>query len=121
MGSERDLLRLHACAFNGRDLDNLASQAAPHAPCFCDGEWVGEGPKAMREALEREFTLEANLVGRMASLDDEAVVVELGGADGRWQTKGALQIRGDSRGRIRELRIDHREPMVRAMVPEPGR
>ena len=121
MTSERDILRLHACAFNGRDLDNLAAQASPHAPCFCDGEWVGEGPAAVREALEREFTQEANLVGRMARLDNEAVIVELAGGEGHWQPRGALRIRGDGNGRIREVHIDHRERAVRGVVPEPDR
>ncbi len=116
----RDLLRLHACAFNGRDLDNLAFAAAPDAPCFCDGEWVGEGPQAMRDALEREFIQEANLVGRMASLDNEAVILEMSGGEGHWTPRGAVRIRGDASGRIRELHIDHREPTVRAVVPEPA-
>jgi hypothetical protein len=117
--SERDLIRMHACSFNGRDLDNLASQAVPNAPCFCDGEWVGEGPKAMREALEREFMLEANLVGRMARLDNEPVIAELSGGEGNWQTRGTVRILGGRDGRIRELHIDHREPVVKAVVPEP--
>jgi hypothetical protein len=118
--SERDLIRMHACAFNGRDLDSLASQAVPNAPCFCDGEWVGEGPQAMRDALEREFTQEANLVARMARLDDEPVIVEMTGGEGNWQARGAVRILGGRDGRIRELHIDHREPVVRAVVPEPG-
>ena len=119
--SERDILRLHACAFNGRDLENLTSSAAADAPCFCDGEWVGEGPAAMRAALEREFTQEANLVGRMARLDNEPVIVELSGGEGNWTPLGAVRIRGDARGRIRELHIDHRELAVRGIVPEPDR
>jgi hypothetical protein len=117
----RDLLRHQACAFNGRDLDNLAAQAEPDAPCFCDGEWVGEGPSAMREALEREFTQEANLVARMAVLDDEPILVELSGGEGHWHPRGTLRIRGNAGGRIREMRIDHREPIVSAVVPEPSR
>lgn len=118
MVSPRDDLRLHACAFNGRDLDNIARQAAPDAPCFCDGEWVGQGPKAMREALEREFTMEANLVGRMGRLGNESVIMELSGHEGRWETRGALRIRGDDRGRIREMRIDHAPRIVGSLVPE---
>jgi hypothetical protein len=118
--AERDLIRLHACAFNGRDLDNLARQAEEDAPCFCDGEWVGEGPKAMREALEREFTQDANLVGRMARLDDQPVIMEVSGVEGRWEPRGALRFVGDGSGRIRELRIDHGARIVGSLVPEPG-
>lgn len=119
--AERDLVRMHACAFNGRDLDNIASQARANAPCFCDGEWVGEGPVAMREALEREFTLEANLVGRVGRLADEPVIMELGGTEGRWETRGAVRLQQDAQGRIREMRIDHRPHVVRGLVPEPDR
>lgn len=117
--AERDLIRMHACAFNGRDLDNIALQAAADAPCFCDGEWVGEGPKAMREALEREFTQEANLAGRMALLGNEPVIMEVSGVEGRWEPRGALRFRGDGSGRIRELRIDHGAGIVGSLVPEP--
>lgn len=117
----RDLLRLHACAFNGRDLENLAAQAEPHAPCFCDGEWVGEGPDALRQALERELTQEANLVARMAVVDDEPILVELSGGEGHWHPHGTLRFRGGAGGRIREFHIDHRGPTVRSAVPEPGR
>lgn len=119
MATAREHFRMHTCAFNGRDLDNLASQAAPHAPCFCDGEWVGEGPVAIREALEREFTQEANLIGRMASLDNKPVIMELSGGEGRWETRGAVRIVGDANGRIRELHIDHRERALRSLVPAP--
>lgn len=117
--AERDLIRMHACAFNGRDLENIALQAQPDAPCFCDGEWVGEGPKAMREALEREFTQDANLVARMAHLDDEPVIMEIAGGEGRWEARGALRFRGDGNGRIRELRIDHGQRILGNLVPEP--
>lgn len=119
--AERDLVRMHACAFNGRDLDHIASQAHAHAPCFCDGEWVGEGPVALREALEREFNLEANLVARVGRLADEPVVIELGGSEGRWETRGALRFLPGTDGRIREMRIDHRPQVVSGVVPEPDR
>lgn len=116
----RDLLRMHACAFNGRDLDLLAGQADPDTPCFCDGEWVGEGPAAVREALQREFLLDAGVVGRVARLGDEPVIIELGGGEGHWEPKGAVRIRGDGEGRIREFRIEHADRIVRAVVPEPA-
>lgn len=121
MLAERDVVRMHTCAFNGRDLDNIAAQAHPDAPCFCDGEWVGEGPVAMRQALEREFTQDANLVGRLARLADEPVIMELGGHEGRWEPRGAVRIRPDGAGRIRELRIEHAPKIVSSLVPEPDR
>lgn len=117
--AHRDVIRLHTCAFNGRDLDQIASQAGPRTPCFCDGEWVGEGPVAVREALEREFTQDANLVGRLGTLDNEPVIMELAGTEGRWLPRGAVRIVGDRDGRIRELRIDHAPGIVQGLVPEP--
>ena len=117
--SSRDTVRMHACAFNGRDLDNIALQAEADAPCFCDGEWVGEGPQAVREALEREFTQDANLVARMARLDNEPVLMEIAGNEGRWETRGALRFKDDGAGRIRELRIDHGPRIIGNLVPEP--
>ena len=117
--AERDLIRMHACAFNGRDLNNIALQAEADAPCFCDGEWVGEGPKAMREALEREFTQDANLVARMAQLGNEPVIMELAGGEGHWEPRGALRFVGDGSGRILELRIEHGARIVASLVPEP--
>ena len=52
MAELRDL-RVHTCALNARDLDALSRQAIPHAACICDGHWVGEGPEAVRLALEK--------------------------------------------------------------------
>lgn len=114
-----DVMRLHTCAFNGRDLDHIASQARANTPCFCDGEWVGEGPVAVRQALEREFTQDAGLVGRVGRLDDEPVIMELGGSEGRWEPRGAVRIMGDGDGRIREVRIEHAPRIVQGLVPEP--
>lgn len=119
MPSASDHLRLHACAFNGRDLDNIARQAGAHTPCFCDGEWVGEGPVAVRDALEREFSQHANLVGRMGRLDNEPVIMEIDGVEGNWQPRGAVRLVGDAGGRIREVRIDHAPSILEQLVPDP--
>jgi hypothetical protein len=119
MSEIRDLVRMQTRAFNGRDLDNLCRQAQPDAPCFCDGEWVGEGPAAMRAALERELTQDANLVGRIGTLDNEPILVELGGGEGHYEARGAVRFKGDAGGRIRELRIDHNARIVAAIVPDP--
>ncbi len=117
--AQRDAIRLHACAFNGRDLDHIALEAEPDTPCFCDGEWVGEGPVAVREALQREFNLEANLIGRVGRLDDERVIIEMAGGEGRWEPRGAVRLVDDGAGRIREVRIDHAPSIVSGLVPEP--
>ena len=110
-------IRLHVCALNGRDLDHIARSAQPDAPCFCDGEWVGEGPEAMVQALEREFGQE--IIARLGRLQDEPVILEVAGGEGAWETRGAVRIVGDTDGRIRELRIEHRPNIVQGLVPEP--
>lgn len=115
----RDLLRVHTCAFNGRDLETFAAQAVPNAACICDGKWVGEGPDGVRRLLEAEYALNADVIGRMEQHRGEDVIAEFA-ADGV-QRRGTLRIRGDSRvGRIHEMRIEHNGPVVTAGVPEPA-
>jgi hypothetical protein len=110
-------LRVHTCALNARDLESLAAQALRAAPCFCDGEWVGEGPDAVRLALEREFKMNEAALARLGTVDGEPAVLAFGDDGAPLAT---LRFRGDS-GRIRELRIDHSSrPVVRADVPEPA-
>lgn len=117
----RDLLRVHACAINGRDLETLASHAEPDAPCFRDGEWVGEGPEGVRRLLQQEVAGD-DFLARMGHVAGEPVILEFSGGEGRWRAHGALRIRGDPEdGRIRELRLTHDERIVRAAVPEPAR
>lgn len=115
MAELRDL-RVHACALNARDLDALASHALRNAPCICDGEWVGEGPEAVRRALEREFAADGEVVARLGTVDGEPAVLEFDGS-GSAIPRATLRFRGDPSGRIRELRIDHGERPAR---PRPG-
>lgn len=103
MAEPRDL-RVHACALNARDLDALSRQAVPHAACICDGEWVGEGPDAVRRALEKEFAMNEEVYARLGTVDGEPTVLEF---DGDGATIGTLRFVGDPGGRIRELHIDH--------------
>jgi hypothetical protein len=114
--TEPNALRVHRCALNARDLDTLARQAAPHAPCLCDGEWVGEGPQAVRDALEREFQALDDVIVRFAHLDGEPVVV---GFDAGGEPKATFRIDAGSDGRIRGLRIDHDAAVSSRLVPEP--
>ena len=117
----RDLLRVHACNINARDLEGLASQAEPDAPCFCDGEWVGEGPEGVRLAMANEVARTEEVLARMGRIGGEPVILEFSGGEGRWQAHGAVRIRGDADGRIQELRVTHDERIVRAAIPEPFR
>src|ERR1041385_249036 len=114
MPEPRDL-RVHTCALNARDLDTLVAQALPDAPCFCDGEWVGEGHDAIRLALEREFVANEDLIARVGTLRGEPAILEFdaGGAE-----RGALRL-VERAGRIHELRIEHPKAMV-GRVPEPA-
>ena len=121
MAELRDL-RVHACALNARDMDALASQAFATSPCICDGEWVGEGPDAVRRALEKEFAGD-EAFARLATVDGEPAVLEFdGGGD---EPRAVLRFLAAPGGRIRELRIDHaaavpaKRPVVRFEVDEP--
>ena len=117
-------LRVHACALNARDLDSLASHALRSAPCICDGEWVGEGPEAGRQALAREFELNPEAIVGLGTVDGEPAAVEF---DAGGVERAVVRFRGDPSGRIRELRIDHGDRPARPRpaaalvgVPEPG-
>jgi hypothetical protein len=125
MAELRDL-RLHTCALNARDVETLAAQAAPHAPCICDGEWVGEGPEAVRQVLAKEFAAGEEVFARLGLHDGEPAVLQF---DSSGAQRGALRFRGRLGGaRFQELRIDHRpagsghpgRPVVEGLVPEPA-
>lgn len=125
MAELRDL-RVHACALNARDLDSLANHALRSAPCFCDGEWVGEGPEAVRQALAKEFTVNEEAIARIARLgtvDGEPAVLEFDAGEQPHEPRAVLRFVGGAGGRIRELRIDHgdrqRAP-VRFSIDEPA-
>lgn len=110
MAELRDL-RVHACALNARDLDSLASQAFANAPCICDGEWVGEGPEAVRQALAKEFAPDGETIARIGTVDGQPAVLEF---DGGETPRAILRFVPAPGGRIRELRIDHGERAQRA-------
>lgn len=120
MAELRDL-RVHTCALNARDLDALANQALRSAPCFCDGEWVGEGPEGVRQALEKEFAMNDEAFARIGTVDGQPAVL---GFDGGGAPRSILRFMGDGDGRIRELRIDHgaapARPVVRIAIEEPA-
>lgn len=103
-------LRLHACALNARDVETLAAQAGPHAPCICDGEWVGEGPEAVRAALAKEFATGDEVFARLGTLDGQPVILQF---DASGEQRSALRFLGGSApGRFQELRIDHPRPGI---------
>lgn len=113
-------LRVHTCALNARDVETLAAQAAPHAPCFCDGEWVGEGPEAVRRALSKEFAVNEEVFARLGVHEGEPAILQF---DSHGAQRGTLRFRGQLGGaRFQELRIDHKPAAGRAVVgevPEP--
>ncbi|HUR25869.1 MAG TPA: hypothetical protein VM327_07655 [Candidatus Thermoplasmatota archaeon] len=110
MAELRDL-RVHTCALNARDVETLAAQAAPHAPCICDGEWIGEGPDAVRRALSREFAVNEEVFARLGVHEGEPAVLQF---DSRGAPRSILRFRGQlGAARFQELRIDHRQPLER--------
>lgn len=114
MADLRDL-RVHTCALNARDVETLVAQAAPHAPCICDGEWVGEGPEAVRKALTKEFDVNEDIFARLGTHDGEPAVLQF---DALGAQRAALRFRGGlGVGRYQELLIDHhRKPVLEAEV-----
>ncbi|MEA3136019.1 MAG: hypothetical protein QOJ26_924 [Thermoplasmata archaeon] len=119
MAEPRDF-RFHTCAMNARDVETLAAQAAPHAPCFCDGEWVGEGPEAVRAALAKEFAVNEDIFARVGEHLGEPAILQFdsGGAE-----RSALRFRGGPGvgvGRFQELRIDHPKPPRRPEIIPAG-
>jgi hypothetical protein len=103
-------LRVHTCALNARDVETLAAQAAPHAPCICDGEWVGEGPEAVRQVLTKEFAHNEEVFARLGTIDGEPAILQF---DALGAQRSSLRFRGSGgTGPYRELRIDHPKPVV---------
>lgn len=101
-------LRVNTCALNARDVETLAAQAAPHAPCICDGEWVGEGPEAVRQVLAKEFAVDEEVFARLGTHDGEPAILQF---DAKGAQRTVLRFRGKAgAGRFQELRIDHPGP-----------
>lgn len=117
----RDILRVHACAFNGRDVESVAAHGAATTACFSDGKWVGEGPEAIRRLLEAEYARHDDMIAKVDEENGEPVIVEFG-PDG--QDRHAT-VRIHSRptdGCIREIHVTHlSSPLRRPDVPRPGR
>jgi hypothetical protein len=113
--STRELLRVHAFAFNGRDVESLVSQSTSATACFRDGRWVGEGPEAVRRAILEEYE-RGDIVGRLMTVDGEPLLAEWSGPEGARVPTGAVRIQAGPTARIQEIRIDHDEAMVRRLV-----
>ncbi len=105
---------MQAKAITGHDLSTLAALAAPGARCMRDGEWVGDGPQAFRDALEAEFRLSDELVARVVDLDGGPAVVEYADSDGKPHPVGLLRVEGGDQ--VTALRIDHDADLVRRLV-----
>jgi len=104
-------LRVQARAFNAKDVGTLVGHATAAARCIRDGEWLGEGPDAIRDGLEAEWR--RGCVGRLLDVDGEPVLVEYDG-EGAGPAQGTIRFRFDG-DRITECRIDH-EPGLAGRV-----
>ncbi len=105
------LLRVHAGCCNGHELDALMGHYGPQTRAILDGCLVGEGPDGVRKALQAEFG--QFRVGRVQSLDGEAVLVEYD-REGR-EPKAILRLEAQG-GRVSEVRIVHDADMVRRLA-----
>ena len=106
------LLRVHAGALNGHDLDSLAGHYLPRTRVLRDGLPVGEGPDALR-ALVEEYR--GDVVGRVMQVDGQAALVGWSGPEGRGAATSVVRLRS-SGGRVVEVRIDHDAELIRRLV-----
>jgi hypothetical protein len=114
------LLRVHAGAFNGHDVESILGHCLPAARCTLDGHSVGEGPEAVRRVLQAEYATHDELVGRVMEVNGEQVLVEWAGPEGRGEPRGIvrLEAQGD---RVCGIHIDHDSAMVRRLVESAAR
>lgn len=111
---KESLVRVHAGAFNAHDPALLGNTLLPSAPCWRDGEFLGEGAAGLRRAFEAEHQ-GGEVVGQVVQVDGEPMVVEWGGPEGRREPLGVLRLqsRGD---RVSEVRFDHDAALVRRLL-----
>jgi hypothetical protein len=106
------LLRVHAGALNGHDLDSLAGHYLPRTRLVRDGRLVGEGPDALR-ALAEEYAGE--VVGRVMDVEGQPALVAWSGPDGRGPATGIVRLQSHG-GRIVEVRIDHDAALIQRLI-----
>ncbi|HEX2065380.1 MAG TPA: hypothetical protein VHI93_01070 [Candidatus Thermoplasmatota archaeon] len=106
------LLRVHAGALNGHDLDSLAGHYLPRTRLVRDGRPVGEGADALR-ALEEEYR--GDVVGRVMEVDGHPALVAWSGPEGRGRATNVVRLRSHG-GRIVEVRIDHDAELIQRLV-----
>jgi len=100
----RDLLAVHARAFNAQDLETLVGQYTAAARFIRDGKWVGEGHAAVRKGLEEEMS--GAVHGRLLDIDGEPVLVEYTGEEGRDEPRGVIRFEVVG-SQVAECRVDH--------------
>ncbi|MFO1536119.1 MAG: hypothetical protein ABR586_10675 [Thermoplasmatota archaeon] len=105
------LLRVHAGALNGHDLDSLAGHYLPRTRLVRDGRLVGEGPDALR-ALEEEY--KGDVVGRVMEVEGQPAIVAWSG-EGRGHATNVVRLRSQG-GRIVEVRIDHDLALMQRLI-----
>jgi hypothetical protein len=105
------LLRVHAGALNGHDLDSLAGHYLPRTRLVRDGRLVGEGADALR-ALEEEY--KGDVVGRVMEVEGQPAIVAWSG-EGRDRATNVVRLRAQG-GRIVEVRIDHDLALMQRLI-----
>ncbi|MEA3203703.1 MAG: hypothetical protein QOI63_1382 [Thermoplasmata archaeon] len=106
------LLRVHAGALNGHDLDSLAGHYLPRTRLVRDGRLVGEGADALR-ALEDEY--KGEVIGRIMDVEGHPALVAWSGPDGRGRATGIVRLRSHD-GRVVEVRIDHDAALIQRLI-----
>lgn len=106
------LLRVHAGALNGHDLDSLAGHYLPRTRLVRDGRLVGEGADALR-ALQEEY--KGDVVGRVMDVEGQPALVAWSGPEGRGPATNVVRLRSQG-GRIVEVRIDHDLALMQRLI-----
>ncbi|HUR64137.1 MAG TPA: hypothetical protein VM241_06625 [Candidatus Thermoplasmatota archaeon] len=112
MPADPHLLRVHAGALNGHDLDSLAGHYLPRTRLVRDGHLVGEGADALR-ALAEEY--KGEVMGRVMDVDGQPALVAWSGPDGRGPATGVVRLRSQG-GRVVEVRIDHDAGLIQRLI-----
>src|SRR5438270_639125 len=107
----RSLLRVHAGAINGHDLDSLAGHYLPRTRLLRDGRVAGEGPDALRAIAE---AFQGDTIGRVMDVEGQPALVAWSG-EGRGHATNVVRLRSEG-DRIVEVRIDHDAGLIQRLI-----
>lgn len=102
-------LKVQSRAFNAQDVDSVVGQYAAEAQFIRDGELVAEGRDGVAKVFQDEYKRLADrggVISRLALVDDDEVLVEYTGDEGRGTAEGIIRFEDGESG-ITMCWIDH--------------